>query len=715
MISDNIYKKISKIQTPNKIIEKINQIKNETNDNQPIIIPNKIKTIKISTNYQNNLKTYNNQNKYNNYEYTYRTSQKNKILNTSSTYNNNNTQIYNKKKLNNYYYTSSSGVTSGKNSFISNPDIINQNSNKNNNVNPIENIPYKNCTEFQIKNQNDIKTKTIKSPNQLIQSIYQTEDYFNKNIKEGFLYLKNYEIIKPNNYNFININNLEIEKRKKDISHTLNRFLNKRNLQKNFSYSEKKNLKNFEIKSLDAKRDRKRDISKKDTSKRDLSEQPKNKKLKVVKKGKILNILNYFNNKDNLSDILIIRGMRNEKGGVVDFTTASPQKNYNIINKTNSKNYKYSKKEIITSAKIIQKWWRKKVLLYNNYINKIKLIQKTFMNYYNRKNKKNENNNDNNTNKLKEIPKNNKFILMSIRLLKKVIEVKLINIFSEFMIKTKNKIIAIQNQTTKKEKYNYLITSIKDYFNKIKNKNQSIFINKLKSKLKSINKFKIIKLSNIFIKGKKSEKNYNNKFINPKSNLLIKPKNEINKKKNILNRDLKEDHNIKININVTSLKKNKNKFNNKKNDIHKKSCKITFNEKDLNINSKNPNEICIYLLKKLYIRKWYNKMIAIKNAKRARVDEWNKRHGKNSHLLLKNIMIDIIEKIRKEANRRTLIIAFRDINNLKYPILFYALLKIKKYSIVKYNVLNAYAKLIQKNYKYFKNKKSRINQFFIIE
>ncbi len=108
-------------------------------------------------------------------------------------------------------------------------------------------------------------------------------------------------------------------------------------------------------------------------------------------------------------------------------------------------------------------------------------------------------------------------------------------------------------------------------------------------------------------------------------------------------------------------------------------------------------------------------MIDIKNAKRARVDEWNKRNGKNSHLLLKNIMIDIIEKIRKEANRRTLIIAFRDINNLKYPILFYALLKIKKYSIVKYNVLNAYAKLIQKNYKYFKNKKSRINQFFIIE
>ncbi len=74
-------------------------------------------------------------------------------------------------------------------------------------------------------------------------------------------------------------------------------------------------------------------------------------------------------------------------------------------------------------------------------------------------------------------------------------------------------------------------------------------------------------------------------------------------------------------------------------------------------------------------------------------------------------MINIIEKIKKEANRRTLIKAFRDINKLKYPILFYSLLKIQKYSIVKYNVMNAYAKLIQKNYRYFKDKKSKINQY----
>ena len=72
-------------------------------------------------------------------------------------------------------------------------------------------------------------------------------------------------------------------------------------------------------------------------------------------------------------------------------------------------------------------------------------------------------------------------------------------------------------------------------------------------------------------------------------------------------------------------------------------------------------------------------------------------------------MIDILDKIRKEANRRTLIKAFRNINKLKYPILFYSLLKIKKYSNVKYNVMNAYAKLIQRNFRYYMDKKSKIN------
>ena len=75
-------------------------------------------------------------------------------------------------------------------------------------------------------------------------------------------------------------------------------------------------------------------------------------------------------------------------------------------------------------------------------------------------------------------------------------------------------------------------------------------------------------------------------------------------------------------------------------------------------------------------------------------------------------MTDILDKIKKEANRRTLIKAFRDINKLKYPILFYSLLKIQKYAIVKYNVMNAFASLIQKNYRYYKDKKDKITTNF---
>ena len=44
----------------------------------------------------------------------------------------------------------------------------------------------------------------------------------------------------------------------------------------------------------------------------------------------------------------------------------------------------------------------------------------------------------------------------------------------------------------------------------------------------------------------------------------------------------------------------------------------------------------------------------------------------------------VVDKIKKEANRRTLIKAFRDINDMKYPILFYALLKIHKYSSIEF-------------------------------
>ena len=46
------------------------------------------------------------------------------------------------------------------------------------------------------------------------------------------------------------------------------------------------------------------------------------------------------------------------------------------------------------------------------------------------------------------------------------------------------------------------------------------------------------------------------------------------------------------------------------------------------------------------------------------------------NLIYRILLISIIDKIKKEANRRTLIKDFRDINKMKYPILSYSLLKL---------------------------------------
>ena len=45
---------------------------------------------------------------------------------------------------------------------------------------------------------------------------------------------------------------------------------------------------------------------------------------------------------------------------------------------------------------------------------------------------------------------------------------------------------------------------------------------------------------------------------------------------------------------------------------------------------------------------------------------------------------------------------------MKYPILFYSLCKLHKYSLIKFEVMNAYAKLIQRYYRDYNEKKSKI-------
>ena len=708
-----------KIETPSRLIQKINE---KNNYYQPYIISKSIK-IRNNPNY-NHIKTYNpdtsNQIRYS--QKTYNMIPKNSDnFHTPITYKNdiNNINVYNKKKLKSYYTYSS--IPYAKNSYGANPCQNIQN----NDNNPINN----NCTEFQEKNKTDLKNENNNSPNILIQNIYGRDDYFSQNIKEGVLCLKDYEILKSNKISFIDISNDKIKKsRKNDISQTLSRFLIKPN-KNQYSLSEEKNLKENESKkSYDSYKNKTRTVSKTlvngNKIERDLSDY----KIKKNKnnKGKISNVLNFFNNKINISDIIITRGMRNEKGGVVDFATASPKKNYKsnnyIINKEiNNKNYKYPNWKIVDSAKVIQKWWRKKISLYNEYLNKIKLIQNYYRDYKTRKykQKKKNKNKENEKKKIDEIKKR-----FGVTLIKKVIETKIIKNFTYVFIKIKEKTITRYKKKFLIKKYFYYTHEIIEYVKKIRKKYYKLFRERITflNKLNINNNLKIIKQFNLFIKAKRKSQSdiykdfnnkNNNKLLNNNNKVLKKIQNiKINIKPDIFNLKKKKSNKFEINKNIFFNIKSNN--NNKK--ISKNSCKIILNKKNLSILSKaknNYNDLAKYILKKIYFIRWYKQMVKIKNAKRIRVDLWKKKKGKNSHLILKNLLIEILNKIKKEANRRTLIKAFRDINKMKYPILFYALLKIQKYSIVKYNVLNAYAKLIQKNYRYFKDKKGKINNHYM--
>lgn len=687
----------------------------------------------------------------------------NKNINSNQNTDTNN--IYNRKRLskisNNVTFST---IGSRKNSYFSNG---------NTNLNKIENIPFDFKAEMQAKNKDDIKVgkSNIKSPNIFVKKIYETDDIFNKNLSKGVLCLKDVEVIKTNKISLIDVDNEDLMKNQNANNNTLGRFLAK---SQDKTKNNEKNLKHYEIiGSYDSFKNRKNNLSKSlvngKIKERELSEQPRGKKKTVYRRGKISMILYYFTKKGSLSDILIARGSRSEKGGVVDFTIASPRKNYNMNNYSINNDfisksaYKYPGWKLVASAKKIQSWWRKKITMYNNYINKIKLIQNFFRNYkLNKvkgaiKKKELKEGEKNNLTIKKEINNNesdilkNKTKILSVTLLRKIIEIKINNNFKHLLLNMKDKTRSNQSKEILKYKFSYFIQTIKDNLNKTKNKNILFFMNKFK-KITDLNKsfenkynnnnnnstnnnnnnyknniinknLEMINLPNIFIKGIKNIKDL--KYIN--SYTQYNDENELNNSKKIDNKyNQNSSGDYKSNYNYNNIKEDKqlqickndnfnlisNIQNNKR--YSKFTKKIVFKEKDKIVFSKiknNPNEITKIILEKIYIKKWFYKMIKIKkeNEQKERILNRNKMIGNICSLLLKKIMINIIDKIRKEANRRTLIKAFRNINKLKYPILFYSLLKIRKYSVVKYNVMNAYAKLIQRNFRYFKDKRARIN------
>ena len=604
------------IQPPNVILNKIKKDNNNSEfsniiskniifNNNPInMIRNdkqNIKYIKKKKNKINSKNTHSNKNQSNNNS-------------------RNNTNIYNKKKLGDGFVSSSG--TSGLNSLLS----YTQKNNILSNIEFIENNSNNNIENNNINNIYNIKTTNNKSTNILIKNIYSNDDYFSTNIKEGILHLKDFEIYKSNKISQFDVENkynLEQNNKNKgrETAKPLSQFLIK---------TEQKRRRNNKTKSCDYIN---RNIKFK-SSEITFDDRIFGRQLSAQftlrnnnRNGKIINLMCLFNKNRNFQDKIIIRGTRNEKGGVVDFSTASPKKFYKkkryLINlEAKNKNiYKYPKWKIISSAKIIQKWWKNRMITYYLYLNKIKKIQKNIK-YYLLNQNKDKNSNKTKIQKLK-INNNQK---IGILLLKKILQVKIANLFCYVLFNLKNSIKIEQIDNNKQDisiKYIYISQCIIEYIKNIKRKNIFEFLMNLKN-IKFYNNYylKPINESNIFIECK--------------SNFLIN--------KNVVDKT-KEFNSYYYELNKNNFKK-----------------KIKYNEFEI---------------------------------------------SKIFNLIYKILLYSIIDKIKKEADRRTLIKAFRDINKMKYPILFYSLMKLHKYTTIKYNVMNAYAILIQRCYRDFKEKKMR--------
>ena len=528
-----------------------------------------------------------------------------------------NISVYSKKRVNDGFLSFS--VTSGVNSALSNT----QKNNILGNIEFLEKDPNNNIENKNINNIYNIKTTNDKSTNILIKNIYSNDDYFSTNIKEGLLHLKDFEIFKSNKISQMDMEREKIkniENLNRETNKPLSMFLiktekktNKYNLAKNYeNIHGHKNCKSSE------------NIIENRKIERDLIGQFNMRRNNIV--GKISRLMNYFNKRKKYSDKIIVRGTRNEKGGVVDFTTNSPKKYYKKnryfinLDAKNKNLYKYPKWKIISSAKIIQKWWRNKMILYYIYLNKIRKIQKNYRKFLFRKSSE-----DSIEIKV-DINKNKK---IGIILIKKVIEVKLGNIFSYVLIKIKNSLENDLNSDIIFFKYNSIIKSIIDFINNIKRRIIFSFFIRLKdNKFYRTNYLESTNESNLFFIGKKKLFPIENEF---------KTNNDNN------------SYYYGLNFKYGS------------------ELRFKYNEKEI-----------LDIINIFY------------------------------RILLKYI----IDKIRKEANRRTLIKAFRNINNMKYPILFFSLLKLHKYSTIKYNVMNAYAILIQRNYRYFRDNKSQTGQYY---
>lgn len=126
------------------------------------------------------------------------------------------------------------------------------------------------------------------------------------------------------------------------------------------------------------------------------------------------------------------------------------------------------------------------------------------------------------------------------------------------------------------------------------------------------------------------------------------------------------------------------------------------------------NDLKNKLLLYLAFLKWYRKALALQNKKHVNIRK--KIPIELQRLFYHNLLRFPFEQIKKEARRRKIIKLFYHIRNLKYPILYYVFKKIKKYAHIKYQIMNAFATIIQRYYRLkYRSLELRKNNKYLIE
>ena len=347
---------------------------------------------------------------------------------------------------------------------------------------------------------------------------------------------------------------------------------------------------------------------------------------------------------------------------------------------------------------------------------------------------------------------------LGILLLKKILENKLLKNYNNIILKINKKI----NNTNSSNKSinsfhsynnnNYIcsintnnqVKKSKDLYEKKNNQKKMISTTSKKIEkniFETYNDF--LKPINIFTKQNKKKNYLNLNVIAPNNNFSLTYKGNNNIFRNYFDSNILDieqvysffinDNNIFNNISNISDNQNDNSdlisqikkisnITNKKNKYAKKriSCKIRLNDKYKNLlNPIRTNIVLVqsFLLKKIFIKIWYKQIITFGNIKnegkkKEANNESNNKINNKKHILLSNIMIYVLDKIKKEIENRSLIKCVKNINKNKYPNLRYAFQKIKKFAKVRFMVMNEYASIIQNAFRYYieNKKKETINE-----